>query len=413
MCALHWPTDHNLVTQRLQHLVAGHTVDESVSHLVIDTAVCKNTGRVVNLALDTLCGPCGIVSYELARRDGYDVDPHLPAHLRAPPLKDSTGTPRKLLPIEPAPKPIHSVDGSPLAIYGRINGWKLCINNQHDIEIDVLVSGPSMGCDVIAGMPSLAKMDAMINCKRGIAHFTDLNGNVGVFGRGVQQLSRLPTPDETSVGSILPANVCADITAAVHSANGWLRDTDYAEYLRQRRHQTAKTVSQRLQRAGEQRAALYHELDAFLDRCTSEVDRDTGRRRHSDLSKWLWSLSSDGTTPNEDKAPTTYSTEWPIGPISNMPLPPMHLDEFYFDKRWNRAEAKTLAIMRRRYNNIALARIEASHDLDMIATLGDMLQAYESKRNVTRQPPSKPDATATTIATASCGVGLDRQGARG
>ena len=133
--------------QRMSHLIAGQTVDESISHLIIDKAVSKHTGTTVTMALDTLCGPCGVISYEMARRLGYDVDSLLPQSLRAPTQTDLTGNARPLLPVEPAPKPIHSVDGSPLQIFGRINGLKLCVNNQHDLEFDVLVGGAAVGCD--------------------------------------------------------------------------------------------------------------------------------------------------------------------------------------------------------------------------------------------------------------------------
>ena len=116
VCALHWPSDHAMITHRLSQLVVGQTVDESTTHLIIDRAVCKNTGTVVTMALDTLCGPCGMISYELARQLGYDVNPLLPPSLRTPVQTDLNGEPRKLLPVVPAPKPIHSVDGSPLQI---------------------------------------------------------------------------------------------------------------------------------------------------------------------------------------------------------------------------------------------------------------------------------------------------------
>ena len=73
---------------------------------------------------------------------------------------------------------------------------RLCINNQHVIEIDVLVGDAAVGCDVIVGMPSLAKHDFLINCGRGIAHFKDVDGRLAVCGRGVRKLTKVPTPDE-------------------------------------------------------------------------------------------------------------------------------------------------------------------------------------------------------------------------
>ena len=47
VCALHWPTDHDMMRQRMSHLIAGQTVDESTTHLIIDRAVCKHTGTSV------------------------------------------------------------------------------------------------------------------------------------------------------------------------------------------------------------------------------------------------------------------------------------------------------------------------------------------------------------------------------
>ena len=69
VCALHWPTDHDMMRQKVAHLIVGKTVDENHTHLIIDEAVCKRTGTVVSAALDTLCGPCGIRGIG-ARRSG-------------------------------------------------------------------------------------------------------------------------------------------------------------------------------------------------------------------------------------------------------------------------------------------------------------------------------------------------------
>jgi hypothetical protein len=70
----------------------------------------------------SLCGPCGI-GVDVARRMGYDVDSLLPTAARRPPPTDSPGKIKKLLPVErPRRKPVHTVDGSPLLIHGRING---------------------------------------------------------------------------------------------------------------------------------------------------------------------------------------------------------------------------------------------------------------------------------------------------
>ena len=44
----------------------------------------------------------------------------------------------------------------------------------------------------------MAKHEMVLNCKRGIAHFRDFAGNLGVFGRGVQRLAQLPTPDDVT-----------------------------------------------------------------------------------------------------------------------------------------------------------------------------------------------------------------------
>ena len=53
------------------------------------------------------------------------------------------------------------------------------------------------------------------------------------------------------------------------------------------------------------------------------------------------------------------------------------VDSVYLHQKWNRSELKTLAIMRRRYDNIALARKEVMLDLETIAALGDMIQEHE------------------------------------
>eukprot|EP01046_Picozoa_sp_COSAG06_P068473 COSAG06_NODE_18225_length_897_cov_2.479950_1_plen_240_part_10 len=235
-----------MVQDRLKSLVAGHTVDEDVTHLILDTVICKNTGSRLRMAADSLCGPCGIVGVDVARRMGYDVDSLLPAAARRPPVTDSQGNIKKLLPVErPKRKPIHTVDGSPLLIHGRINGLKVCVNNQHDLEFDVLITDQSVGCDLIMGMPSLAKHEFILNCGRGMAHFRDCSGKLGVFGQGVRQLAKLPTPSDVSANAVGVIGE-TDITAAINADDLRLRHNDYRTWLRQRRDRivsrTARTI---------------------------------------------------------------------------------------------------------------------------------------------------------------------------
>ena len=43
-----------MVQDRLKSLVAGHTVDEDVTHLILDTVICKNTGSRLRMVADSL-----------------------------------------------------------------------------------------------------------------------------------------------------------------------------------------------------------------------------------------------------------------------------------------------------------------------------------------------------------------------
>ena len=412
VCALHWPTDHGMMRQRMSHLIAGQTVDESISHLIIDKAVSKHTGTTVTMALDTLCGPCGVISYEMARRLGYDVDSLLPQSLRAPTQTDLTGNARPLLPVEPAPKPIHSVDGSPLQIFGRINGLKLCVNNQHDLEFDVLVGGAAVGCDVIVGMPSLAKHEMVLNCKRGIAHFRDLAGNLGVFGRGVQRLAQLPTPDDvtsrvSAVGATLPTGSRIDITDAVDPD---LRHTDHAAYLQQRLESVARFAASRLRRAAVMRRELYHDVDAFLSDASKRQNR-AGFHCYPELREWCLELAEQHSASlrrdhkHDHGSPAVI--DWPIGPMYRAPLPPMTLNQFWESRKWEEPERRAITKLLRRFANIASARREAIEYANEIGVCEQCIRDHDAPRKrSTTLHKHKPPATAE----ASIGGGKPKKG---
>ena len=398
VCALHWPTDHAMVRQRAQRVAAGHTVDEELSHLIIGRAVCSHNGRSVVVAADSLCGPTGITGYQKAHEMGFDVNAVLPPALQLPVRTDASGKPVKLLPVEPAPKPIHSVDGSPLQIYGRINGLKLCINNKHEIEVDLLIGSAAVGCDIILGMPTLAKHSFILNCRTGIAHFQDLNGDLGVFGRGVQRLASLPSPESDRAQSVLAALEAQgriDVTDAVQAAEQRLRHTDHEAYLRLQLVRTAEYAASRLRRAGEQRRELLHDLDALLMRVITQVGRD-GRRTYPGLAKWCVQLGTTDRKKAGSIKTTSRVTEWPMGILSRVPLPPFTETAFWDHTAWLPPERKAFDELRGRFANIATARREAVEYLERAGVCGhcrtDIKQTASAVASVGGRPAGEPTA---------------------
>ena len=392
VASLHHWNDRAMVQDRLKNLVAGHTVDEDVTHLILGTVVCKNTGVRLRMAADSLCGPCGIVGVDVARRMGYDVDSLLPAEARRPPPTDSQGKIKKLLPVErPKRKPIHTVDGSSLLIHGRINGLKVCVNNQHDLEFDVLIADQSVGCDLIMGMPSLAKHEFILNCGRGLAHFRDCSGKLGVFGQGVRQLAKLPTPGDVSVNAV--GGVTVDITAAINSADLHLRHSDYRTWLGQRRDRVLARAARTIRSTAAQMRQIYQDLDRQMaDVLALTVVRTDGSRR----PQYPW-------VPAACKAACDGDDEPFVGPLSKLPLPRLHgRHAVYDDARWHDKHRRDWMLLARRVENVAQARD------DTIADLTDIRRRMEAARNPRSQ--TTPEFTADELAHASEAEILDLAG---
>ena len=340
------PTEAARLNLRLDQQVAGiRTVEDSISHLIVANVTVGRNGHTVRAAMDSLCGPVGVIDEEQAKRAGYDLS-----------NLDTVGG------------PIHGVDGSPLGIRGRLNGVDLWLSNRHCITVDLLVStNMALGVEIILGMPCLVKIQAVLNCARGVAHFVDNKGEMGLFGNGVSVATTIPTPaelPEVAVGAVM--NTC-DITAAVRADTGVC---DSSVDARVQGH--LRVVAD----CGEKRTQLHREVVHFLGCAVAGTQRHPGREgtrlRYPGLKSVVEAVVSgpeyQDTPVGERQVPFMASTFWqqPGGMV------------------WSAADRLRVDQFRQRYRAITLAATGAEQRVVRL------LDSSAGAAWVATTPPAEP-----------------------
>ena len=158
---------------------------------------------------------------------------------------------------------------------------------------------------------------------------------------------------------------------------------------------TAEYAASRLRRAGEQRRELLHDLDALLMRVITQVGRD-GRRTYPGLAKWCVQLGTTDRKKAGSIKTTSRVTEWPMGILSRVPLPPFTETAFWDHTAWLPPERKAFDELRGRFANIATARREAVEYLERAGVCGhcrtDIKQTASAVASVGGRPAGEPTA---------------------